>query len=115
MIRAVFAYLLAFCLSASSLSLAYARGVSPDIGEGIETVICTGAAMVTMVIGQDGEPVESVEICPDGARLFAANFVLPIVAQPERPLLLLLAFSFVPVQAAQSELMPSARGPPVTL
>lgn len=115
MIRAVFAYLLAFCLSASSLSLAYARGASPDIGDGIEMVICTGTSMVTMVIGKDGEPIESVDICPDGARLFAAGFFLPITDQPEGQLLLRLAFSFVPVQAAQAALMPSARGPPVML
>ena len=59
MIRAVFAYLLAFALTITGFALADARGTSPEFDSGVEMAICTGVGMTTLVIGPDGEPVKN--------------------------------------------------------
>ncbi|SEV99691.1 hypothetical protein SAMN05444851_0765 [Aliiroseovarius sediminilitoris] len=115
MIRVVFAYGLALALTVASFSLAYARGGSPDMDKAIELVICTGVGMVTMTIGPDGEPVESIYLCPDGAQMFAAAFAFPVVHMPEARLI----NRITPMNSAsflgRPSLTPSARGPPALI
>ncbi|WP_289069397.1 hypothetical protein [uncultured Aliiroseovarius sp.] len=83
------------------------------MGSAIDMVICTGLGMVTMTIGPDGEPVDSVHLCPDGAQMFAAEFFVPMIHMPVQQLLARIG----PVRAAslggRTELTPSARGPPL--
>ncbi|MHA6266083.1 hypothetical protein [uncultured Aliiroseovarius sp.] len=112
MIRAFAAYVLALLLTVTSFSLAQARGSSPDVGAAIEMVICTGVGMTTLSVGPDGEPIESVHLCPDGAQIFAAEFSVPTFDRPE----LRIVSHIVPMQVlahvGRTELTPSARGPP---
>ena len=109
--RVVSGILLSLMLALTSLSLASARGTSPDFG--VDIAICTGVGVTTITIGPDGEPVEKTVLCPDSVSLFAATFAVPALATPEAR----LADRVDPVVAtsltAQAELSPSARGPPV--
>ncbi|MCK0139659.1 hypothetical protein [Aliiroseovarius sp. F47248L] len=115
MIRVVIAYALSLTLTAASISLAHARGSSPDVGNAIDMVVCTGVGMKTITIGPDGEPIESVHLCPDGAQIFAAAFDMPVVHMPVARLITRIT----PLQSAsflgRSTLTPSARGPPVLI
>ena len=115
MIRAVFAYVLAFALTVTSFSLAHARGENPDLANAFDMVICTGAGMVTITIGPDGEPIESVHLCPDGTSIFAASFTLPSFDVPETPVVARIASSCAIASTGRDELTPSARGPPALI
>lgn len=112
MFRAAFAYLLAFALTITSFALADARGENPDMNGAFDMVLCTGTGMTTITLGPDGEPIESVHLCPDGTSIFSASFVVPDVTAPE----IRLVSHSVPVQVVdllgRDELTPSARGPP---
>lgn len=112
MIRAVSAYVLVLMLVAASFTLAHARGSSPDLGKAMDMVICTGVGMVTVLVGPDGEPIESVHLCPDGAQVFAAAFAVPVVHSPEAR----IVARITPLRSAsyqgRATLTPSARGPP---
>ncbi|MCK0141653.1 hypothetical protein [Aliiroseovarius sp. F20344] len=112
MIRAVFAYVLAFALTITSFALADARGDHPDIGGSFETVLCTGTGMTTITLGPDGEPIESVHLCPDGTSIFAASFALPAMDTPVSRFVAYIVPSQVTPPAGRDELSPSARGPP---
>ncbi len=115
MIRVVFAYALTLVLAAASFSLAHARGSSPDVDNAIDMVICTGVGITTITVGPDGDPIESVHLCPDGAQIFAAAFAVPVVHMPEARLITRI----VPLRAAsflgRPTLTPSARGPPALI
>lgn len=110
MMRNVTAYLAAMALTLASLVLADARGASHDIGA--EAVICTGAGMITITLGPDGQPVETAEACPDGTSIFAASFSLPVIPRPEARLITHLASPVGTALTSHDALSPSARGPP---
>ncbi|SPF75203.1 hypothetical protein ALP8811_00188 [Aliiroseovarius pelagivivens] len=112
MIRVAFAYVLAFALTITSFALADARGDNPDIGGAFEMVLCTGTGMTTITLGPDGEPVESVHLCPDGTSIFAASFALPAMDAPATRLVARTVPSQVTPLVGRDELSPSARGPP---
>ncbi|UWQ13800.1 hypothetical protein K3556_12815 [Aliiroseovarius sp. M344] len=112
MMRTFFAYVLALVLTVTSFSLAHARGNNPDVGSAIEMVICTGVGMKVLTVGPDGEPIETVHLCPDGAQIFAAEFSLPVVQMPEERLVIQLAAAHATAHIGRTELTPSARGPP---
>lgn len=112
MIRAVCAYVLAFALTITSFALADARGDNPDIGGALEMVLCTGTGMTTITLGPDGEPIESVHLCPDGTSIFAASFALPSLDTPETPVIAHIVPSRAVAHLGRDELSPSARGPP---
>ncbi|WP_371169371.1 hypothetical protein [Aliiroseovarius sp. 2305UL8-7] len=115
MIRVAFAYFLAFAVTIASFALADARGTHPDLENRIEMVICTGVGMTTLVIGPDGEPVESIHLCPDGAQIFAAEFTVPTVYQPEGRLVASVQIARRVSLEGRAELIPSARGPPTLI
>jgi len=110
MVRGLTAYLAALALTLASFVLADARGASHDIG--MDMVICSGAEMVTITIGADGQPVEHTEPCPDGTSIFAASFALAEMPRPEARLLVHLAAPAANTLTEHEELSPSARGPP---
>lgn len=112
MIRAVFAYVLALALTVTSFSLAHARGENPDLGAALEMVLCTGTGMTTITLGPDGEPIESVHLCPDGTSIFAASFSLPSLDMPETQVIAHIVPSRAVALPGREELSPSARGPP---
>lgn len=110
MLRRQTAYVAAIVLMLASFVLAGARGASHDVGT--DMVICSGAEMITITIGPDGEPIEKSEPCPDGTSIFAASFALPVVPQPDARLLVHVeAPASTPLTEHQA-LSPSARGPP---
>lgn len=112
MIRAVFAYVLALALTVTSFSLADARGSSPDLTGAFDLVLCTGTGMTTITMSSDGEPIESVHLCPDGTSIFSADFAIPALNAPEARLVARIVPSRVTYTPGRSELTPSARGPP---
>lgn len=112
MIRAVFAYVLAFALTITSFALADARGENPDMNGAFEMVLCTGTGMTTITLGPDGEPIESVHLCPDGTSIFAAAFLLPSLDMPETRVIARIVPSRTVALPGRDELSPSARGPP---
>ncbi|MCK8465343.1 hypothetical protein MUY35_15900 [Aliiroseovarius sp. S1339] len=115
MIRALFAYVLALTLTVTSFSLANARGSNPDIGNAIDMVICTGIGMTVLTVGPDGEPIESVHLCPDGAQIFAAAFTVPTVHMPEDRLVMRIVALRAESHIGRTGLTPSARGPPTLI
>ena len=110
MTRRFTAYLAVLALTLASLVLADARGASHDIGA--EAVICTGAGMITITLGPDGQPVETADACPDGTSIFAASFALPVVPRPEARLVAQLTAPVGTALTSLDALSPSARGPP---
>ena len=110
MLRGLTTYLAALALTLASFALADARGASHDMGT--EMVICSGAEMITITIGPDGEPIEQAEPCPDGTSIFAASFALPELPRPEARLLAHLAVPRPAPLIEHEALSPSARGPP---
>jgi len=110
MMRAFTAYAAALALTLASLVLADARGASHDIGA--EAVICTGAGMITITLGPDGQPIESTGACPDGTSIFAASFALPVVPRPETRLVAQIEATASAALTTREALTPSARGPP---
>ena len=110
MTRVLTVYLLVFVMVFASLSLAGARGTGPY--RGTEMVICSGVAITTVFIGSDGQPVEQVHVCPDGASIFAASFALPELKMPVPVLLEAVALVEPVIFSTRVELTPSARGPP---
>jgi hypothetical protein len=112
MIRAVFAYVLAFALTITSFALADARGENPDMNGACEMVLCTGTGMTTITLGPDGEPIESVHLCPDGTSIFAASFSLAVAETPESRMIARIVPSRAVALPGRDELSPSARGPP---
>ncbi|GKY88896.1 hypothetical protein [Sinisalibacter aestuarii] len=110
MLKGVVTYLAISALIFAGLVLAEARGANRDIGR--EMVVCSGAGMITITIGADGQPVEQVEPCPDGTSIFAASFALPELAEPAPRLLTIIHLAAAIAPAAREELSPTARGPP---
>lgn len=113
MIRIALAYVLTLSLGLAGISLAHARGENADMDKAIDMVICTGVGMVTFVIGPDGEPVESVHLCPDGAQMIAATFAIPMLVAPQTRMFAQLSPVSWMSWSGREELAPSARGPPV--
>ncbi|SMR81787.1 hypothetical protein SAMN04488030_2209 [Aliiroseovarius halocynthiae] len=112
MIRAVFVHVVAFALTITSFALADARGENPDLNGAFDMVLCTGTGMTTITLGPDGEPIESVHLCPDGTSIFAASFALPSLNKPEIRVIARIVPSRAVALAGRVELSPSARGPP---
>ncbi len=110
MLRHLTAYLAVLTLTLASLVLADARGASHDIGT--EAVICTGAGMITITLGPDGQPVEAAEPCPDGTSIFAASFALPEMPRPASRLVARIAAPAGATLTTLETLSPSARDPP---
>ncbi len=110
MTRLISAYVLTFLLAFTSLTLADARGGNSDIG--MEVVICAGVSMTTIVIGPDGQPIETAHVCPDGASIFAADFTMPEMPLHEAHLLAEISPADPVIFTTSIELSPSARGPP---
>ncbi|SMH50059.1 hypothetical protein [Maritimibacter sp. HL-12] len=110
MMRSFTAYVAAVALTVASLVLADARGASHDIGA--EAVICTGAGMITITLGPDGQPIETAEACPDGTSIFAAGFALPDLPRPEARVIARLSAPVGTALTSVETLSPSARGPP---
>ncbi|MEC7761469.1 MAG: hypothetical protein VX874_06105 [Pseudomonadota bacterium] len=112
MIR-VSAFLLSALIAFSGVVLAGAKGV--PVVQGTDIVICAGVNVTTITVGPDGEPIEKVEVCPDGHSIFAAAFALPVMPAPV-PRLISGVRSVDPVdRVSRDELTPSARGPPVLI
>jgi hypothetical protein len=110
--RALTALLLSLILTATSLTMAVARGRMA----GSETVIlCSGSGLVAVALDAEGQPIGRAHVCPDcTVVLFAPD--LGLAAPPARAMTWSPA-EFRPVQAAlppqPHHLLPAARGPPV--
>ncbi|MDU8909950.1 hypothetical protein [Aestuariicoccus sp. MJ-SS9] len=96
-------------LAVTSLQMAVARGQAMPVGQ---MVICMGQTVVTIMVDAEGQPVESVHLCPD-ATLFVAEGDLFVPPQPT--LVWQRVFhrdpALAPVPAPPPG--PRARGPPV--
>lgn len=108
--RGLVACFLSFVLAVSGFVLAEAKGASHDIGT--EIVICSGVGMTTVVIGPDGEPIETVDVCPEGHSIFLAIMMAPEVPEPSLTLVSLTPFAALSLPVTRDEVTPSARGPP---
>lgn len=111
MLRLINALFLSLTLVITSISMAVARGQSPDIGTDI--VICTGVGMTTITIGPDGQPIKKTHLCPDGVSIFAAAFTTPIVPVLPSVMVWRLALPTDTVILPQEAPSPAARGPPL--
>lgn len=111
--RSVFAYVMALVLALSGVVLAEAKGKGPVTGTDI--VICSGVGVTVITIGPDGEPVERVDVCPEGHSIFAAAFALPEMPRPALRLIAVEPAVEAVTPVARDELTPSARGPPVSV
>lgn len=110
MIRLLLSYALVGILTISGLSLAMARGHNPD--HGTEITICSGLGMTSIIVGDDGQPVKTTQICPDAATLFVALFDLPGLGDPLARLLMTTAPLIAPQFTTENGVSPTARGPP---
>ncbi len=113
MLRAFIALFLSLMLVFTSVSMAVARGQSPDIGA--DMVVCTGVGMLTISIGPDGEPVQTPHICPDAMGLFGMtqNWFLTL-KQPGTMQWRVLLVNDTNGQPQES-LSPTARAPPLVV
>ncbi|MAM62802.1 hypothetical protein [Maritimibacter sp. UBA3975] len=105
--------IMALALVLSGVVLAGAKGVPMPVGTDI--VICSGVGVTTITIGPDGEPVENVDVCPEGHSIFAAAFSAPPLPAPELRRVALPAPSARAIPASREEVTPAARGPPLTI
>lgn len=111
MFRMIHTLFLSLALVLTSYSMAVARGQNPDIGT--DMVICTGVEMTTVSIGPDGEPIETIHICPDAMAGFAAILATQkILAQPTAMQWRVTLPKTRITQPAET-LSASARGPPL--
>ncbi|MDA5092498.1 hypothetical protein O2N63_00145 [Aliiroseovarius sp. KMU-50] len=120
MIRGFVAYLLTLVLVVTGFSLAQARGegpllMGPSGMVGLEMVICTGIGMTTITVGPDGEPIETQNVCPDGAQNFVAEFHVPVMDRPEGRLVTLTPITVTLSVTERPETTPAARGPPTLI
>ncbi|MGI1660802.1 hypothetical protein ACRDNQ_01065 [Palleronia sp. KMU-117] len=60
----------------TALSVGHARGQARVAGE---VVLCIGTQVVTVTVDADGQPVTSVQTCPDGILKLAAPLAPPVV------------------------------------
>jgi hypothetical protein len=103
--------ILAIVLTAQSLALA--RGQTMVAGE---MVLCLGGEAVTVTVDAEGKPTGPAHICPDMALGLMAAFQhdLPVPVSVQGQGRALSVIAAVPV-AALAELVPSARGPPLSV
>jgi hypothetical protein len=101
---------LALALALSGFVLAGAKGVPMPMGSDI--VICSGVGVTTITVGPDGEPIETVDVCPDGHSIFAAAFAVPVMPVPVLRLLDAPAPVVRHIHASREDVTPAARGPP---
>jgi len=113
MLRLINALFLSLTLGITSISMAVARGQSPDIGTDI--VICTGVGITTITIGPDGEPVKKIHLCPDGISLFTAAFAAPEVLVAPNVMVWRLALPADTLVLSRDAPSPAARGPPLAV
>jgi hypothetical protein len=113
MMRVIFAHILAVAVMVTSLSLAHARGSSPDLGLRMDMVVCTGVAVKITTIGPDGTPVQSVHLCPDGDQIFAGEFFIASVQYDPVGGVTTLVAQPVLLQDGYVEISALARGPPL--
>lgn len=76
------AILLAAILTATSLSMAVARGQTRIAGE---IVICTGYGIATIAVDVNGNPIGPAHICPDMVLglMAALDAAPPVLMRPE--------------------------------
>lgn len=103
-------FLLGALIALSGVILAGAEG--REMPQGDVIVICSGVNATTITIGPDGEPVEKVEVCPQGHSIFLAAFSIPDMPVPEARLIATVAQRDPAPRVSRDELTPSARGPP---
>jgi hypothetical protein len=113
MLRLINAILLVCTLVVTSVAVSFAHGQRHD--QGMDLVICSGAELITITIGPDGQPVKKIQVCPDAVSIFAAtstNMQIPACS-------IRLLDRLVPlrdkVQSGQLRVIPSARGPPLAI
>ena len=103
---------LAALLVVTSQAFAVAQGKPAAVGT---MVICQGNHMVTVAIDADGQPVETVHLCPDHAVFVAGGGAAPNLS---------VAIDLVPVEFASLEALSETykaspvywgRGPPVLI
>ena len=113
MLRLFHALFLSAVLVVTSITFAVVRGEQHDTGR--DMVICTGTGLIVLSIGEDGEPVEELLVCPDAMSIFAAQFNAP--KMPVQLLAGVLQLQRLPVLVGQGRqpLSPSARGPPLVV
>ena len=107
------ALLLAMTLAVSAAAAGYAHG-QPRVAGHI--VICAGDRIVTLAVGEDGQPVETPHHCPDCVAKLAA--VLAVAPTLVRDLPLGRTLDALPVRqvAATSPVLGKrARAPPATV
>jgi len=113
MLRLINALFLSLTLGITSISMAVARGQSPDVGSDI--VICTGVGITTITIGPDGEPVKKTHLCPDGISLFTAAFTAAEVTVEPDVMVWRLALPADTLLLSRDTPSPAARGPPLAV
>ena len=103
---------LAVLLVLTSQAYAVAQGKPAAVGT---MVICQGNHMVTVAIDADGQPVETVHICPDHA-LFVADGA-PLAGVAKVTDLVPVTFTRLPAFKSPQKSLPAywGRGPPVFL
>lgn len=107
------AIVLSTLIAFSGVVLAGAKGV-PAV-HGTDIVICSGVNVTTITIGPDGEPVEKVEVCPEGHTIFGAVFAVPDMPTPLARLVATVAPVEPEGRLSRDALSPSARGPPAAV
>lgn len=107
------ALFLSAVLVLTSITFAAARGGSHDTGTNM--VICTGTGLIVLSIGEDGEPVEKMLLCPDAISIFAEVFDAPEMPLPVSISVLQLKPLPNRVGMGRETLTPSARGPPLVV
>ena len=104
---------LALLIAVTSQQMAVARGMMMDAAG--QVVLCTGQGVQTVTLDHQGDPMETVHICPDCAMTFAASLDAPIALQT--PVTHMQSLGQTPVCDLQIGLVPNAanaRGPPLS-
>ncbi len=110
--RLALALFMSLSLAITGLAMAVARGQGQQPVGAEQIVICTGVGITTITIGPDGQPVETVHMCPDAMTQLAATFHMP--PQPALQALRAARLVALPASPVHSRdiLEPSARDPP---
>lgn len=105
------ALLLTAVMAVTAASVGYAHG-QPRVAGHI--VICSGDQLVTLAIGEDGQPVEAPHHCPDCVVKLAAVLAPPPTVLRDLPMGRAVdAVPMRPVAATPPVLGKRARAPPV--
>lgn len=108
----ILTFTLALLIAVTSQQMAMARGMARDASG--QVILCTGDGVITVTLDAQGEPMETVHICPDCALTLMAFTDAPIIV--ESTVVYIQTLAQTPVSTLQIPAVPTrtqARGPPL--